>query len=227
MSSPLLPRYIIRETLGIIIVIVALFWSAGRLDWWNAWATIAVLLAWTIATAIVILRYNPALLTERLGPRRDAPSWDVAILGLLGLVQLFRYILAGLDRRYGWTGGFPFAAQMIALVICTLGYAFFVWAIATNAFFSQVVRLQSERGHTVVSTGPYRFLRHPAYLGVILYELAVPILLGSWWTMIPSSLSTILLVLRTALEDSFLQRELPGYLDYARQVPHRLLPGLW
>jgi protein-S-isoprenylcysteine O-methyltransferase Ste14 len=227
MPSNLLPRYILRETLGLLSMALALFWPAGRIDWLPAWAALAVTAAWVIATAAVILRYNPALLTERLGPRKGAPSWDVAILGLLGLVQLFRYILAGLDQRYGWTGGFPFAAQMIALVICALGYALFVWAIATNAFFSQVVRLQSERGHTVVSTGPYRYLRHPAYLGAILYELAVPILLGSWWAMIPSSLSTILLVLRTALEDRFLRRELSGYLDYSHQVPHRLLPGLW
>ena len=227
MPSNLLFRYIFRETLSLLGMGVALFWSAGRIDWWQAWAALAVSAGWLIATAVVILRLNPQLLAERLGPHKDAPSWDIAIVSLLGLIQLFRYILAGLDRRYGWTGGFPFAAQMIALGICAVGYALFVWATASNPFFSQVVRLQTDHGHIVATGGPYKLIRHPAYLGVILYELAVPILLGSWWAMIPSSLSTILLFLRTGLEDRFLRRELSGYLDYARLVPHRLLPGLW
>jgi protein-S-isoprenylcysteine O-methyltransferase Ste14 len=111
--------------------------------------------------------------------------------------------------------------------VCVLGYALFVWATASNTFFSQIVRIQSERGHTVVTGGPYHYVRHPAYVGAILYELAVPILLASWWALIASGLSAILLILRTALEDRALQSELTGYIDYARQVRHRLLPGIW
>jgi protein-S-isoprenylcysteine O-methyltransferase Ste14 len=123
----------------------------------------------------------------------------VDILGIVGLSQLARYIIAGLDERYGWSGDFPLAAQVAALTVCALGYALVVWATASNAFFSQIVRIQSERGHTVATGGPYRYVRHPAYLGAILYELAVPVLLGSWWAFIASGLGVILLILRTVL----------------------------
>ena len=227
MDPKLIVRYAIRETMGIVVMGVALFWSAGRIDWWPAWAALAVMAAWTIATAIVILRTNPSLLAERLGPRKGAKLWDTAIMSILGLAQLARYILAGLDQRYGWTGDFSFSAQIAALALCILGYAVFVWATASNAFFSQIVRIQPERGHVAVTGGPYRYVRHPGYAGAILFELAVPVLLASWWVFIPSVLGAVLLVLRTALEDRTLQAELAGYTDYVRKVPYRLLPGIW
>ena len=227
MDTKLIIRYAIRETMGVVIMGLALFWPAGRMDWWAAWAAIAVMVAWIVATAIVIIRINPDLLAERLGPRKGAKPWDTAILSVLGLTQLARYIIAGLDQRYGWTGGFPLTAQVAAFGVCALGYALVVWATASNAYFSQVVRIQAERGHAVATGGPYRYVRHPAYLGAILYELAVPILLASWWALIVSILNAVLLVLRTALEDRTLQAELAGYMDYARQVRHRLVPGLW
>lgn len=206
---------------------VALFWSAGRTDWWPAWALIVVMLAWSTATAIVILRFNPDLLADRLGPRKGAKPWDLAIMSIIGLTTLLRLIVAGLDQRYGWTSGTPLTAQVAALVVSALGYALVVWATASNAFFSQVFRIQSERGHSVATGGPYRYMRHPAYLGTILYELAVPVLLASWWALILGGLNVILLLLRTALEDRTLQAELMGYDDYARQVRYCLLPGIW
>jgi len=228
MNAKLVVRYVIREALGLAGMGVALFWSAGRIDWWPGWAALVVMFAWMAGTAIVILRLNPALLAERLGPRRGAKSWDTAIMSSLGLVQLVRYIVAGLDQRHGWTGGLPAAAQIAALAVCALGYdLLFVWATASNAFFSQIVRIQPERGQTVVTGGPYRTVRHPAYIGAILYELAVPVLLASWWAMIPSGLAAILLILRTALEDRTLQAELAGYGDYAQRVRYRLVSGLW
>jgi protein-S-isoprenylcysteine O-methyltransferase Ste14 len=227
MDTKLIVRYAIREIMGLVVMGVALFWSAGRIDWWPAWAALAVMLAWIAGTALVILRFNPSLLAERLGPRRGARSWDTAILSVLGLAQLARYIVAGLDQRYGWTGGFPFAAQLAALAACFLGYALVTWATASNAFFSQIVRIQSERAHTVATGGPYHYVRHPAYVGAILYELAVPALLASWPAFIASGLGVILLVLRTALEDRTLLAELKGYAEYARQVRFRLVPGLW
>ena len=227
MNTKLIARYAPRETLNIVGMGVALFWSAGRMDWWPAWGALAVMTAWIIATAIVILRFNPTLLAERLGPRKGAKPWDTAIVSILGLTTLVRYILAGLDQRYDWTGGMPLAAQIIALIVCFLGYALFTWATASNAFFSQIVRIQSERGHTVITGGPYRFVRHPAYIGAILYELAVSILLASWWSFIFSAIGAALLILRTALEDRTLQAELTGYADYARQVRYRLVPGIW
>jgi protein-S-isoprenylcysteine O-methyltransferase Ste14 len=227
MNAKLILRYSLRETMGIVVMGVALFWPAGKLNWEPAWAAIAVTLAWSTATILVILRFNPALLAERLGPRRGGKAWDTAIMSLLGLIQLARYIIAGLDQRYSWTGGFPIIAQIAALIVCILSYALFVWATASNTFFSQIVRIQSERGHTVVTSGPYHYIRHPAYIGAILIELAMPILLASWWALFPSLLSSILLIVRTVLEDRTLQAELAGYSNYSHRVRHRLLPGIW
>lgn len=227
MNTKLMVRYAIRETLGLLGMGVALFWPAGRLDWWPGWAALAVMAAWIAAMAITLIRLNPGLLAERLGPRKGAKPWDTVIMSLLGLIQLARYIIAGLDQRYDWTGGLPAVAQLAALALCVLGYALVVWATASNAFFSQIVRIQSERGHTVVRGGPYRYVRHPAYIGAILFELAVPVLLASWPALIISGLSVLLLILRTALEDRTLQVELIGYAGYARQVRYRLLPGIW
>ena len=206
---------------------VALFCSAGKLGWLAAWAALAVMAAWIIGTAIIIVHTNPSLITERLGPRKGAKRWDIAILGLVGITQLVRYTIAGFDQRFGWPGGFPIWAQLVAWLVCALGYALVLWATYSNAFFSQIVRIQPERGHTVASDGPYRSVRHPAYLGAILYELAVPILLDSWWALIASGVSALLLILRTDLEDRTLQAELDGYAEYTHQMRFRLLPGVW
>jgi protein-S-isoprenylcysteine O-methyltransferase Ste14 len=227
MEARLIARYAVRETMGLVVMAVALFWSAGRIEWWPAWAVLAVMAAWIVATAAVILRFNPFLLAERLGPRRGVKHWDTAIMSILGLTQLARYIVAGLDERYGWTGGFPLGAQLTALIICILGYALVVWATASNAYFSQIVRIQKDRGQTVVTGGPYHYVRHPAYLGAILYELAVSVVLASWWAFVASGLGVILLIVRTMLEDRTLQVELMGYAEYARRVRHRLVSGVW
>ncbi len=227
MNTKLIALYILDQALGIAGMGVALFWSAGRMDWWPAWAAIAVWLACFTAMDILILRFNPDLMAERLTPPKGAKTWDKAILSILRLTQLVRYILAGLDQRYGWTGGFPLAAQIAALTVCVLGYALLLWAMASNNFFSQIVRIQSDRGHAVATDGPYRYVRHPAYVGMILFELAMSTLLASWWALIAGGLCAILLILRTALEDRTLQAELTGYVDYARQVRYRLLPGIW
>jgi protein-S-isoprenylcysteine O-methyltransferase Ste14 len=227
MNTKLIFLYILDQILGVVSMAVALFWSAGRIDWWSAWAAIAVWLAFYTAMDITIFRLNPDLMAERLSPPKGAKTWDRAILSILRLTQLVRYILAGLDLRYGWTSGFPLAAQITALIVCVLSYALLTWAMASNAFFSQIVRIQSDRGQAVVSGGPYRYVRHPAYIGMIIFELAMPTLLASWWAIIVSGLCAILLILRTALEDRTLHAELTGYVDYAHQVRYRLLPGIW
>jgi protein-S-isoprenylcysteine O-methyltransferase Ste14 len=219
--------YILDQILSIAGVGVALFWSAGRIAWWPAWAAIAVWLGWFGAMDIILLRFNPDLMAERLAPPKGAKSWDRVILSILRLAQLARYILAGLDVRNGWTGGFPLAAQIPAIMVCVLSSGLFAWALGSNAFFSQIVRIQSERGHAVVTGGPYRYMRHPGYAGMILFELAISSLLASWWALAAGGFCAILLTLRTALEDRTLQTELTGYADYARQVRYRLVPGIW
>jgi protein-S-isoprenylcysteine O-methyltransferase Ste14 len=227
MNGRLFARYIVRETMGMVCMAVALFWSAGLIDWWAAWATLGVMLSWITAMSIVIMRLNPDMLKERLGPRKGAKLWDTVVMSVLGVTQLGRYVVAGLDHRYGWTGGFPLTVQILSLLPCVLGYTLFVWAVAKNAFFSQIVRIQSERGHAVVTNGPYQYVRHPSYAGSILFELAVSILLSSWWAFVASIFAVSLLILRTALEDRTLQNELNGYSEYSRRVRYRLIPGIW
>jgi protein-S-isoprenylcysteine O-methyltransferase Ste14 len=227
MNKKLIALYIMDQILSIAAMGVALFWSAGRIDWRAAWAAIAVWLTFFTATDILLLRFNPELMAERLNPPKGAKTWDRAIMSIFRLTTLVRYILAGLDQRYGWTVGFPVAAQLAGLVVCVSSYALLAWAMTSNTFFSQIVRLQSDRGHSVVTHGPYRYVRHPGYIGMIIFELAMSILLASWWSLLASGLCAILLILRTALEDRTLLAELSGYVDYARQVRYRLLPGIW
>ena len=227
MNTKLVALYILDQILGVAAMGVALFWSAGRIDWWAAWAALAVWLAFYTAMDILLLRFNPELMAERLSPPKGAKTWDRTIMSIFRLTTLVRYILAGLDQRYGWTVGFPIAAQLAGLVVCVLSYALLAWAMTSNAFFSQLMRIQSERGHAVITHGPYRYVRHPAYVGMILFEPAMSILLASWPAIIAGGLCSILLILRTALEDRTLHAELPGYVDYAHQVRYRLLPGIW
>jgi protein-S-isoprenylcysteine O-methyltransferase Ste14 len=227
MKTKIIGLYILDQILSVASMAVALFWSAGRIDWWAAWAAIAVWLAWFAATDILMLRFNPDLMAERLNPPKGAKTWDRIILSIFRLTTLVRYIVAGLDQRYGWSAGFPLAIQIAGLMGCVLSYALLAWAMVSNTFFSQIVRIQTERGHAVVVEGPYRYVRHPAYLGMIVFEPAMSILLASWWALLPSGVCVILIILRTALEDRTLQAELTGYVDYARQVRYRLLPGIW
>lgn len=227
MDTKLIARFAFREGVGVIFMAVALFWSAGGIDWWPAWAMIAVTSVWILATAIAIVRHYPDLLAERLGPRKGAKRWDTAIMSVHGILQLAVYIVAGLDQRYGWTVGLPLTAQVAALIVCSLGYGIIVWATASNAFFSQIVRIQTDRGHTVATGGPYHYVRHPAYAGGVLTEVSAPILLASWWALVIGSVDAFLMILRTALEDRTLKAELPGYREYVQEVRYRLIPGIW
>ena len=227
MNTRTIALYVLDQILSIVGMAVAVFWSAGRLNWWPAWAAIAVWLATFAAMDILLLRFNPDLMAERLASPKGAKIWDRAILSILRLTQLVRYILAGLDHRYGWMGGFPLTAQIAGLTACVLGHVLLTWAMVSNAFFSQIVRIQPDRGHVVATDGPYRYVRHPAYVGLILFELGMSTLLASWWAMAASALCASLLILRTALEDRTLQTELGGYVAYARRVRYRLVPSVW
>jgi protein-S-isoprenylcysteine O-methyltransferase Ste14 len=214
--------------MGVLFVALLLFIPAGRLDWAMGWALVGVYAVWVGANALILIPANPELLAERAARKKEGmKTWDMAILSIVGLATLVKYVVAGLDLRFGWTASMPLALQIAALVVTALGYALGTWAMATNAFFSTVVRIQEDRGHTIVTEGPYRYVRHPSYVGTIAFELATPIMLGSLWALIPGGLTALLFVIRTAIEDRTLHEELDGYREYASQVRYRLLPGLW
>jgi protein-S-isoprenylcysteine O-methyltransferase Ste14 len=193
-----------------------------------AWAYVGVLLVSKLAVALILSRSNPELLAERGGVPKDAKSWDRPLAMTMALYgPALGWIVAGFDRRYGWSMGLSSAVQVSALLVTVLGTGLTVWAMASNRFFMGFCRIATERGHTVATAGPYGHLRHPGYLGAIVYQLATPLALGSWWAFVPVALTIALTVVRTSLEDRTLRQELPGYAEYARQVRHRLLPGIW
>lgn len=191
------------------------------------WALVAIYVVWVAANAVLLMPGSPALLAERVSHRFSEKRWDNVILGLYGVMTLVKLVVAGLDFRYSWTPPLPLMVQLSALVIAALSYALVTWAMVANAFFAMANRIQSERGHTVATGGPYRFVRHPGYTGAILFELATPILLGSFWALLPGGVSALAMLVRTVLEDRSLHTELAGYAEYAQHVRYRLLPGVW
>jgi len=217
--------------LGIQFLLLAaiLFLSSGRLDWWFAWVYLGIFVIGVGVNAFVLLRTNPELIAERA--RQFTPEtkkWDRILATIWGLMSaIVSLLVAGLDKRFGWSPQIPLTVQLIAMLLHMFGSAFAGWALVSNAFFAGTVRIQTERGHAVVSTGPYRIVRHPGYAGWILSGLATPVMLASLWALLPATLAQGALVLRTALEDRTLREELPGYRDYARKVRHRLVPGIW
>ena len=220
-------RWFVREIFGTIMVAVILFLSADRWDWVWGWATFITVALWVIATALVVYPKNPALLAERSGPRKGAKTWDTVIMIFVGTIILIIYIVAGFDARYGWTTNFPIWANIAGVMLTLLGYALAVWATASNAFFSLIVRIQTERGHTVATGGPYQFVRHPGYVGTILAYIGTPLILGSAIAIALGIVTALLIIARTALEDRTLIAELAGYTEYAARVRYRLLPGVW
>lgn len=220
-------RWLVREIMGTVMAAVILFVSVGTWKWTAAWILVGIYIAWIAATALAVIPTHPELLGERTGPKKGTKTWDVALLGVLGVVEIAKYVLAGLDVRWGWSPEIPTGLQAVGAAVAALGYALLVWATSANAFFAQTVRIQSERGHAVVTGGPYRFVRHPGYVGGILFYLATPVLLGSWWALTLGAVGVIIMVIRTSLEDRVLQEELAGYAEYARQTRYRLLPGIW
>jgi protein-S-isoprenylcysteine O-methyltransferase Ste14 len=213
-----------------LIQFLALFLSAGTLRWWEGWVYVGISLLSAAIFAFFMLRLNPGVIAER-GQAAAAGGWKRwdKIIGLVVTLIYFigLLVVAGLDERFGWTGPLVLATQMVAIAIYATGSALFGWAMISNAFFSTAVRIQDDRGQTVCDRGPYRFVRHPGYVGFILQALAAPVMFGSLWALIPGVLSALLLVVRTALEDRTLQLELGGYAEYATRVRYRLLPGVW
>ncbi len=223
-------KAILRFAIYILLMPLALFLAAGTLDWTTAWILIGFTIVFTVVSRVIVALRHPDLLAERarFAEAENAKGWDRLFVILLALYgPLVVWVVAGLDWRFGWSPAVPLAWQGTALVVMVLGYSLGTWAMAVNRFFSAVVRIQTDRGHTTVTTGPYRLVRHPSYIGGILAYLALPVFLGTLWALVPVGITAILTVVRTALEDRTLLAELDGYRDYAERVRYRLVPGVW
>jgi protein-S-isoprenylcysteine O-methyltransferase Ste14 len=217
----------IIQVVGTLLVFGAiLFGLAGRLNWWEAWAFLGIYLLGITANGLWTLRHDPGMLNERGRVGKNAKSWDklIGVIYMLFLVVLI--ILAGLDARFAWSA-VPLWVKILGGIGFVVSLAITFWVMRANTFLSSFVRIQDERGHTTVTGGPYRFVRHPMYVGILFMSWSMPLLLGSWWALIPGVLIMVLFVVRTSLEDRTLQSELVGYKDYAQKVRYRLIPGIW
>ena len=211
----------------LLVQATLLFLAAGGLNWIWAWAFLGIYLVSVSINSAFLMRTSPETSAER-GQAKETKDWDKLVSGLWSLAQfLVLPLVAGLDIRFGWTRNYTALWHLAGAVLFALGLVLFGWAMITNAYFSTAVRIQSDRGQTVCRTGPYRFVRHPGYIGTILQSLAIPLLLGSLLALIPGITAALLMIIRTSLEDRLLQAELPGYQDFVQEVRYRLVPGIW
>jgi protein-S-isoprenylcysteine O-methyltransferase Ste14 len=211
------------------LILTAILWLvSGRPDWIRAWIYVGFILGVQFAAFQFLSRVNPDLLVERSRLRKGTKGFDKVLAPAVAVVgPIAMWTVAGLDVRAHWPPAVPVGWSIAAFAVCAASSAFTVWAMASNRFFANTVRIQTERGHVAVDGGPYRLVRHPGYLAMAAFTLATPVALGSWRALIPGVLTVGALVVRTALEDRTLRAELEGYREYAARVPQKLVPGLW
>ncbi|MBA7605075.1 hypothetical protein ES703_12204 [subsurface metagenome] len=218
---------VIKGVVTVLFMLALIFVPAGTLRWPEAWLLLIFYLA-TVTGVMIWMKINaPGLLKERMSRNKEIKSWDKIIMIAYSFLLIILLAVPGLDAvRFGWS-----EVSLIVKALGFIGYipatSFAFWAMRENAYASDVVRIQEDRGHTVCTTGPYRYVRHPMYTGVILFVLCFPLSLGSLYSFIPASLIIVLFIIRTSLEDKTLLEELPGYKEYAQKVRYRLLPGVW
>ena len=215
------------RVLGGSVFVLLIFAAAGTFHWPRLWFFLGFYLLTTSGLMIWLKRRDPGLFKERTTVRKDAKAWDTVIVKVYTALLMVLYVVVPLDAvRFRWSG-VPTAVSWLAFAVVFLAWIIVFWAFRENAFLSGVVRIQTDRGHSVCTTGPYRFVRHPMYLAVILSNLGVPVFLGSLYALVPAGLVAGLFILRTSLEDKTLRRELPGYAEYAARTRWKLVPKVW
>jgi protein-S-isoprenylcysteine O-methyltransferase Ste14 len=225
-----LVRKSVRSTVTSLLIIgTVLFGTAGRLDWPEAWILMGLVLATSLAGGFWLARHDPALLSERLSSpiQRDQKLWDKVWMVAMLVVSIAWLIVMGLDAgRYRWSV-VPLAFKGAGLALIGLGY-YLIWlTLKTNSYAAPVVKVQKSRGHLVVTSGPYAYVRHPMYAGALLFITGVPLLLGSWWGLAAGVVLLLILAIRAVFEERTLTVELEGYADYAARTRYRLVPYLW
>ena len=219
-----------QSALFLIVYPLVFFITAGDWKWVWGWVFYIILTVFLTAHPLLLIPINPQLLAERARGTQtaDTKQWD-RILTMIGggILPFGSQLLSALDHRLGWTVQLPVNLHILATAVTVIGFMIFLWAMVSNAFFTEGVRIQTERGHTVCESGPYRYVRHPGYVGSILSILGLPLILGSLWALIPALAGGTAFFVRTALEDRTLQLELKGYAEYAARVRYRLMPGLF
>lgn len=215
------------SVLSLVGFAAAWFGIAGRLTWWQGWAFLIFFIAYVGALVWRLSKSNPGLVDERNQPSEKAEPWDRVVMGIYTVILLIQLVLIALDGgRYLWSS-VPVGIQIIGWLLLLIASLMIWHVMMINAYLSSWARLQDDRAQVVVQEGAYRFIRHPMYLGIMVAFLGLPIALGSWWGMIPSTPIIGLFVYRTYREDLMLIRGLNGYAEYTERVKYRLLPGIW
>ena len=220
----------IIQVFGFILLIgLIMFLCAGRLDWPQAWIflggyllSILGLLGWGLHSGSASIN----LINERGRMAENVKSWDKVLISIYTVALLALFVVTGLDARFRWSV-IPVIWQIVGFICLCLAMFLILWVTSVNRRLSTMVRIQDDRGQQVVTNGPYRYVRHPMYVGTVLFAPGIPLLLGSWWALIPAGLIIVIFIIRTAMEDKTLMEELPGYAEYTRQVRYRLIPGIW
>jgi len=220
-------RLILKSLCTMLVFVVITFLAAGRLDYWQGWVFNGLNFFFIFLT-FYVLRGRKDLIKERLKPGKGMKHWDKIYYVVSTPLFFFMLVLSVLDAtRFSWEPRIPFIAMLSGIILYIIGQVIGLWAKSANKFFSSVVRIQKERKQEVCTTGPYRFVRHPGYLGGLIFAIGTPLMLGSFWGLLPAIVNILLMCGRTYLEDTTLKNELPGYREYSKKVPSKLIPFIW
>jgi protein-S-isoprenylcysteine O-methyltransferase Ste14 len=224
----MIAKWLLQSLIWVAAMGALLFVPAGTLHWPAAWVFLATMAVIALGCGWWLARTDPALLAERMRPpmRDDQPAADKKIVVAFGVASLLWFAVIGLDRRVQ-SSDMPWALQALGLAMLLASTCFVMWVMHENSFASAAVRLQTERSHRVVDSGPYAWVRHPMYSGAMVFFVGAALLLGSWWGVAMSLLFVVLFAIRAGIEERTLTAGLPDYADYAARVRYRLLPGLW
>jgi len=210
-----------------LFIVLLLFLPAGTWQWDKGWLFILVFLASAVIASLCLWRVNPDILAARINPHKGTERWDKILLRFFFVAWIAILPVAALDAgRFEWIP-VPWWVCALGYVLFFIGMGILTWAEAVNKFFGPTVRIQTDRGQTVIDAGPYAVVRHPGYVGGLLFSIGIALSLGSLWALIPAGVSSLVLVLRTKWEDETLQAKLSGYKEYAQRVRYKLIPGVW
>jgi protein-S-isoprenylcysteine O-methyltransferase Ste14 len=224
----MIAKLLLQNTIFVVALGALLFATAGTLDWPSAWVFLVTSAIIGPACGLWLAKTDPALLAERMRPtfQADQPAADKKFMLTFVVVALIWLVAIGLDRR-AQASNVPLALQALGLAMYLLSTAFIMWVFRENSFAAPVVKVQAERHHRVISSGPDAFVRHPMYSGIMLFFVDVPLLLRSWWGMAIAPAFAVLFAIRARIEERALVGGLPDYADYAARLRYRLVPGLW
>jgi protein-S-isoprenylcysteine O-methyltransferase Ste14 len=225
----MIAKLTVQTCLGLAVMAMLLFVAAGTLHWPAAWVFLAELGILGFASGLWLAWADPDLLRERMSPfvQRDQEASDRTLMKIISLAFVVWLVFMPLDAcRFGWSH-VPLWVRWIGAIAIAVSLAIVHWTVLENRYAVVVVRVQHERGQHVITTGPYRLVRHPMYAGAILLFVGTPLLLGSWYGLIGAAVIIALFCVRITIEERTLRAELEGYVEYAASVPYRLIPGMW